>query len=192
VARRRAAAGGPGGGESIQALRPARARLTTGALALGGLAAVALYALATAGKLAPLALGTGALSLALLLLALVLRLHAPIPWAIVFVASGYLAAHAGKPVVDGWAAVLGVVLFVASELATWSIEHDGRIRSERGVILRRVLWVTGIAGCALLVNLMLLGTAAVSASSGVLLAAVGVAAAVGAVALVLRLVATSR
>jgi hypothetical protein len=46
-------------------------------------------------------------------------------------------------------------------------------------------------GVAMLVNFLLLGTAAVSASAGVLLAAVGVAAAVGAVAVVLRLARSS-
>jgi hypothetical protein len=45
-----------------------------------------------------------------------------------------------------------------------------------------------LTACALLVNFVLLAMAAVSASAGILIAAAGVAAAVTAVAVVLRLV----
>lgn len=126
--------------------------------------------------------------LALLVLGLVLRWPTTIPWAILFVGGGYLLARAGNAVVDGWAAVIGVLLLLAAELASWSIEHDARIAAERAVVLRRIVTLGALVAAALLVNFILLGTAGVSASSGVLLAAVGVAAAVAAVAVVLRLV----
>jgi hypothetical protein len=128
------------------------------------------------------------LALALLTLGLVLRWPATIPWAVVISAGGYVATREGRSIVDGWAAVIGVLLLVAAEFAAWSIEHDTRIRSEPSLLVRRVLTLTVLVGAALLVNFVLLAAAAVSASAGVLIAAVGVAAAVTAVAVVLRLV----
>ena len=135
-----------------------------------------------------MALGAAVCALALLALGLVLRWPAPIPWAIVIAAGGYVVTREGRSIVDGWAAVIGVLLLVAAELASWSIEHDARIRSEPSLVVRRVVTLTVLAAAALLVNFVLLAAAAVSSSAGVLLAAVGVAAAVTAVAVVLRLV----
>ena len=89
--------------------------------------------------------------------------------------------------VDGWAALVGVALLLAAELAFWSIEHDRRIRTERALVVRRVWTLVMLAAAALFVDFVLLAAAAVTASAGVLLAAVGVAAAVAAVAVVLRL-----
>ncbi len=132
-------------------------------------------------------MGLGAVGLGLLLLGLVLRWPATIPWSILLVGGGYLIAREGNDVVDGWAAAVGVLLLLAAELASWSIEHDARIAAERSLTVRRVGTLGALVSAALLVNFMLLATAGVSASSGVLLAAVGVAAAVAAVAVVLRL-----
>ena len=63
-----AAAGDPGGGAGIQALRPARARLITGAAALATLAGAGGYATAAGGRFAALALGATVLALVLLAL----------------------------------------------------------------------------------------------------------------------------
>ena len=152
------------------------------------LAGAGAYATASGGRFAGVALGATVLALALLTLGLVLRWPTTIPWAIVIAAAGYIVTREGKDVVDGWAAVIGVLLLVAAELAAWSIEHDARIRSEPSLLARRVITLTALAAAALLVNFVLLAAAAVSASAGVLIAAVGVAAAVTAVAVVLRLV----
>jgi hypothetical protein len=188
VGQRAAVAGRPGGGAGIQALRPARARLITALGALLALGGACVYATATADRLAPIAIVTGSLAVALLALGLVLRWPSTIPWTIVLAGAGYLVAREGKELVDGWAAAIGVLLLLAAELASWSIEHDARIRSEPSLAIRRAATIAALCVGALLVNVMLLGTAGVAASSGVLLAAVGVAAAVTAVAVVLRLV----
>lgn len=135
-----------------------------------------------------MALGASVFALALLALGLVLRWPATIPWAVVIAAGGYVVTREGRSIVDGWAAVIGVLLLVAAELASWSIEHDARIRSEPSLLVRRVVTLAVLAAAALLVNFVLLAAAAISSSAGVLLAAVGVAAAVTAVAVVLRLV----
>jgi hypothetical protein len=128
-----------------------------------------------------------ALGLGLLVLGLVLRWPTTIPWSILLVGGGYLLSREGNSVVDGWAAVIGVLLLLAAELASWSIDHDARIATERSLVLRRIATLSVLVAAALLVNFMLLATAGISASSGVLLAAVGVAAAVAAVSVVLRL-----
>jgi hypothetical protein len=188
VGQRTAAAGRPRGGAGIQALRPARARLITGLGALLALGGACAYAAATAGRFAPIAIVTGTLAVGLLALGIVLRWPSMIPWTIVLAGAGYLAARDGKELVDGWAAVVGVLLLLAAELASWSIEHDARIRTEPALAIRRAATLAALCFAALLVNVMLLGAAGVAASAGVLLAAVGVAAAVTAVALVLRLV----
>ncbi|MGH3003057.1 MAG: hypothetical protein ACRDM1_10440, partial [Gaiellaceae bacterium] len=134
-----------------------------------------------------MSLGTGAAALALLSLGLVFRWRSTIPWAVILAGAGYLVGVEGRPVVDGWAAVVGVALLLAAELASWSMEHDRRIPSEGALVLRRATTLAALAAAALLVNFVLLAAAALSASAGVLLAAVGVAAAVAAVSLVLRL-----
>ncbi|HVC87766.1 MAG TPA: hypothetical protein VNC40_10125 [Gaiellaceae bacterium] len=156
-------------------------------LALGAIGAIVAYAGATGGRLAPLADGAGTLGLALLTVAIVLRLPAVVPWAIIVTAGGYLAGREGRALVDGWAAVVGVLLLLAAELALWSIDHDDRIRAERSLTVRRVVTLTALTAAALLVNFGLLGAAAVAAPAGFVLATAGIAAAVTAVAVVLRL-----
>jgi hypothetical protein len=182
------AADDPGGGAGIQALRPARARLISGAGALAALAAAGIYAGVAGGSLGGLALGLTIVSLLLLALGLVLRWPSTIPWAIAVTAAGYIATRGGEPVVDGWSAVAGVLLLLCAELASWSIEHDARIRTEPALVVRRIATIAGLCAAALLVNFILLAAAAVGSTAGVVVAAAGVAAAVTAVATVLRLV----
>jgi len=147
-----------------------------------------IYSIATGGSYQVAADITGGLALVLLALALVMRWPSLVAWTILLAGTGYLAGRHGNGVVDGWATVIGVLLLLAAELAFWSIDHNARIRSERSLAIRRVVTLVALCGVALFVNFLLLATAAVSASSGVILAAVGVAAAVAAVSMVLRLV----
>jgi hypothetical protein len=190
VARRHTTTVGARGGAGIQALRPARARLITALGAVAALGAPIAYVALGGGRLATVGAVAGAFGLTLLVLGLVLRWPTTIPWSILLVGGGYLLAREGNSVVDGWAAAIGVLLLLAAELASWSIEHDARIEAEASLVRRRVATLTALIAAALLVNFMLLAAAGVSASSGVLLAAVGVAAAVAAVAVVLRLLHT--
>jgi hypothetical protein len=154
---------------------------------VAALGASIAYVAMNGGRFSGPGAGLGAIGLGLLVLGLVLRWPSTIPWSILLVGGGYLLAREGNDVVDGWAAAFGALLLLAAELASWSIEHDARIAAERSLTLRRVATLGALVVAALFVNFMLLATAGVSASSGVLLAAVGVAAAVAAVAVVLRL-----
>ena len=121
-----------------------------------------------------------------------LRWPSLIPWAVLATGGGYLTGREGHSVVDGWAAVVGVALLLSAELASWSIEHDARIRTETRLLVRRIGTLAALTIAALFVNFLLLGTAALSASSGILLAAAGVCASVLAVGVVLRLLRTCR
>jgi len=129
------------------------------------------------------AVGTVALALALLL-----RFSFAVPWAVLLAGAGYVLAHANQSVVDGWAAVVGAALLLAAELAFWSIASDRRLHDDRALVIRQSITLAALVVTAALVSFMLVGAAAVSAASGLLLTAFGVAAAVGAVAVVLRLV----
>jgi hypothetical protein len=161
--------------------------LITALGAISVLAASIAYVGAGGGKLATLGAVVGAFGLGLLVLGLVLRWPTTIPWSILLVGGGYLLAREGSSLVDGWAAAIGVLLLLAAELASWSIEHDARIEAEPSLVRHRIATLSTLVAAALLVNFMLLAAAGVAAASGVLLAAVGVAAAVAAVAVVLRL-----
>jgi hypothetical protein len=118
---------------------------------------------------------------------IVMRWPSTIPWAVLATGGGYLTGREGRALVDGWAAVVGVLLLLSAELASWSIEHDARIQTERRLLARRVVTLGALVAVALLVNFILLGAAALAAPSGVLLAAAGVGAAVLAVGVALRL-----
>lgn len=142
---------------------------------------------AQAGRYGALADSFGGAALVLLAFALVLRLARVVPWVVLAAGAAYLTGRAGNGVVDGKATVVGAALLLAAELAIWSIEHDARIAAERALTIRRVARLGGLIFAAFLVNVMLLGAAGVSAESGVLLAAIGVAASVSAIALIVRL-----
>jgi hypothetical protein len=187
MAGRRAPREADRGGDGIQAPRPARARLITGAGSFAALGGVALVAVAQAGRVSPVA---GALCVAALIveaIALVLRWPRLVPWAVLAASAAYVIGREGKSVVDPRATLIGAALLLSAELATWSTEHDARIKAERSLTVRRIATVTLLVAAAMLVDVLLLGTAGLSAESGVLLAAIGVAASVSAVALVLRL-----
>jgi len=129
----------------------------------------------------------GAIGVVTLLAGIVLRVAPAVPWAVLLVGAGYLTAREHHPVADGWAALVGAALLLAAELASWSIDHDSRIREERALVLRQAATLAALVIAAALVGFVLVGAAAVSTSAGLLLTAVGVAAAVASVGVVLRL-----
>ena len=151
------------------------------------LAGAGAYATSDAGRFADVSAGAAVAGCALLAVALVLRWPNLIPWAILATGGGYLLEREGRDLVDGWAALVGVALLLSAELAYWSIEHDARIRTERRLLAHRIAILAGLTAAAALVNFLLLGTAGLSASNGILIAAAGVCASVLAVGVVLRL-----
>lgn len=154
---------------------------------MAALAGVGGFAASSGGRVAPPAGGVEVLGLVLLAVALVFRFAPLVSWAVIAAAAGYLAGREGHASVDGWAALVGALLLLAAELATWSIDVDARIHTERALMIRRTLTLAGLFTCVLLVNFLLLAASALTASAGVLLAVLGTGAAVAAVAVVLRL-----
>ena len=111
----------------------------------------------------------------------------PAPWAVLISAAAYLLARNGHAAVDGRAVLVGTLLLATAELAYWSAEEHPRIRAEPPVVRRRLLLLAGLLASALVVDVLLLVAASLAVPRGVLFAAVGTAAAVAAVALVLRM-----
>jgi hypothetical protein len=160
----------------------------TALLAVGIAVSVGAYAVALGGRFGAASELLAAVGAAGLVIGLLLRWSAMVPWAIVALGSAYVIGRSGHETVDGWAAVVGTGLLVTAELASWSIEHDSRIHEERSVQRARMAATTAVAAGALLLDVLVLAAAAVSGASGLLLAVVGVAAAVASVAVVFRLV----
>jgi hypothetical protein len=103
------------------------------------------------------------------------------------VGAGYLVGRERHSVADGWAAIVGAALLLAAELAFWSVDHDARIHEDRALVVRQSLVLGGLVAASALIGFVLVGAASISASTGLLLTAVGVAAAVASVGVVLRL-----
>jgi hypothetical protein len=188
VEARRRPAGRARGGDRIQASRPPRARLIPGIGAVAAAGCAAGYAATLGGRYEAATDALVVVGVVVLVLGLVLRWPGAVPWAVVAIGAGYVIARSGHTTVDGWAALVGVALLGSTELATWSIEHDARIGEERDVTQRRIVTLAALLGGALLLDVFVVASAAVSGPAGVLFATVGVAAAVAAVAVILRLV----
>jgi hypothetical protein len=165
---------------------PSRARLSTGAGALAALALADVIVVAAGGRLAALEDAGAGLSLAALAAGLALRRAGSVPWAVLLAAAGYVLGRHDRSSVDGRAVLVGVLLLGAAELAYWSIGEHPRIRSERPVVIRRLVLLGGLLTCAFVVDVLLLAVSSLAVPRGAVLAAAGTAAAVAAVALVLR------
>ncbi len=91
--------------------------------------------------------------------------------------------RAGHTSIDTRSVIVGVLLLLTAELATWSIDSRSRFEIEWRVHARRGAIVAVVAACAAGVDAFVLAAAGVSVTPSAALAAVGVAAAAGAVAL---------
>lgn len=145
------------------------------------------YTAVSGGRLALLGESLAYGGAAVVAIAAIGRFAAVIPWGIALAGAGYVAGRAGHGTADGWAAVVGAALLLAAELAAWSIDHDRRIREERPLLVHRLTLLGGLLVCAVLAGFVLMGAAALSASAGILLSAIGMAAAIAAVGVILRL-----
>lgn len=110
-----------------------------------------------------------------------------IPWALLFAAAGYVVEREHHAAADGWAAAVGAALLLTAELAAWSVAHDRRIRSERALVVRRAGLLATLVAASGLVGFVLVGAAAVSGSAGLVVVGLGVAAAIAATGVILRL-----
>jgi hypothetical protein len=152
------------------------------------LAGVAAYAFSGGDAVASAGGAVAGVGAVALVAGVVLRLPFAIPWAVLLAGAGYVIARVHHSVADGWAALVGAALLLAAELAAWSIASDARVHEERAVAVRQSSTVAALVIGAALVSFLLVGAAAVSATAGLLLTGLGVAAALGAITVILRLV----
>ena len=145
------------------------------------------YTAVTGGRLAVLGEALAYAGALVIAIAVVGRFASVIPWGIALAGGGYVAGRVGHGTADGWAAGIGAALLLAAELAAWSAAHDRRFTEERPLLVHRLALLGGLLACAALAGFVLMGAAALSASAGILLSAVGMAAAITAVGVILRL-----
>ena len=130
---------------------------------------------ATAGTLAALVLAAG----------LILRIPAAVPIAIAVVGVEYAAILAVQDeTLDARAPVLAAVLFAAAELGYWSLELRDAVADEPGAYLRRLGLLAGLTLGALALGQLLLALVDLGERGGIAIEAVGVVAAVAALAIV--------
>ena len=116
---------------------------------------------------------------------LLLRIPAVVPAAIVLIGLGYSATLAVQDgALDARAPVIAAALFAAAELGYWSLEVRDAVADEPGAYLRRLGLLAGLALGTLALGQLLLALVDVSERGGIAIEAVGVVAAVAALAIV--------
>jgi hypothetical protein len=150
---------------------------------------VTAYAASRAGVWWQAAAGAGGVLALLLALAIAFRRASAVPWTLLGLGATYAATLRGG--LDGWAICVGAGLLLAAELAYWAIEHDGRLRQEPDVPLRRAAGIAGLVAAGLVAGLAVVIAAGVDLGAGLPLATAGAVAAVGMLLLIVRLASTS-
>ncbi len=121
----------------------------------------------------------------MLAIGLLLRLPAAIPAAILLVGIEYAVILAGQDqAIDSRAPALAAIFFAAAELGYWSLELRDAVADEPGAYLRRLGLLAGLALGALALGQLLLALVDVSERGGIAIEALGVVAAVAALAIV--------
>jgi hypothetical protein len=149
---------------------------------------VGAWSVATAELLAPFAALVAEAGFAMLVVGLVAGLGVLVGPAGVFTVVAYgLSLIGSGSGLRADAVVVGPVLWLALEAAWWSLEARHPIALARGLVARRAVTLVGTAAGSGGVALVLLDLAATGTAGGALLKAVGVAAALGIVALLAAL-----
>jgi hypothetical protein len=133
---------------------------------------------------------TGAAGVLLLVLAVLAGWPGSIAWALVLLGAEYAASLAlanGDGAVDAGAPLYAAGLLVVAELAFWSLELRGTAREDAESLRRRLAALSSLAVAALGLAAVVALVTELPGGGGVLWDAVGVAAAVAALAIVARL-----
>jgi hypothetical protein len=148
-------------------------------------AAVLAYAIGRAGDLAGLAAATGALGAVFLAAVLVRGARELLAWSLGVLGGAYamsIGIHTGS--VDEAVPLVAVGLLLCGELAAWSLDERVRVTAEPGVLARRAGAIGVLAGAGLIAASAVVAIAAAPAGDGLAWTAIGAAAAVGTVAIV--------
>jgi hypothetical protein len=132
----------------------------------------------------PALLAVGGAAVFLLIVGLAVGRTAAVPWAIAGLGVAY-AATLGGDELDGRVPLYAAALLVTAELAYWSLRLRHGAQDEPGMALRRVIGLLVAAAVALVAGTMLIAIAHLPLRGGLAVEAVGVAAAVGALATLL-------
>ena len=127
----------------------------------------------------------GTFAVVVLASGLLLRIPAAVPTAVLVVGVEYAAVLAVQgDALDARAPVFAALLFAAAELGYWSLELRDAVADEAGAYLRRVGLLAGLTLGALALGQLLLGVVDISERGGIAVEAIGVVAAVAALAIV--------
>ena len=136
-----------------------------------------------------LALAFGGLAVMLLAVGLAARSGPLLGWALAALGAEYTVLFAAQgPALDELVPVYAGAFVLVAELAFWSIERRVPAWTESGLAEWRLAHLVAVSAAAVLVAGLVLVVAAAAGGGGVALEAIGVAAAIGAIALVAGLV----
>lgn len=107
---------------------------------------------------------------------------AAVPWAIAGLGVAYAATLSGDEV-DGRVPLYAAGLLLTAELAYWALQLRQAARDEPGMALRRVIGLLIAAAAALVAGTLLVAVARLPLRGGLAVEAIGLAAAIGALAI---------
>jgi hypothetical protein len=175
------------GGDQIQALRQARARLTLGGAAVAGATLLAVYAALTAARLDWLLGIVGGAGVLMLAAAVALRIPGLIAPALVLLGGEYAGLFLVREgTVDIRAPLYGAGFFLVAELAFAALELRAG-EPDPGLVPRRSATLAALALGGVVLGAVVLAAATLPLDGGLALEAIGVAAAVALLVLVGRL-----
>ncbi len=148
-------------------------------------ALTAWLALAAGPDAARPVVGIGAAAVVTLALSLAIgRRPEPVAAALVLLAAAYVAVLViDVPTLDSRSAVVGATLLAIGELAHLSLEARATVTGEAGTLARRVGWIAVLSMIALGLGASIIAVVDVLNTGGIAVEVIGVAAAVGIVAL---------
>jgi hypothetical protein len=127
-------------------------------------------------------MAVGGAAVFVLVLGLVLGRPAAVPWAIAGLGAEYAASLRGEEL-DGRVPLYAVGLLVTAELAYWALALRRGARDEPGMAPRRLISLLIAATIGLVAGTLLVAVGHVPLRGGLAVEAVGLAAAIGALAL---------
>lgn len=114
-----------------------------------------------------------------------------VPWPLVVLAGAY-AFGLGGGAIDQWSPIVAAGFLVVAELAYWSLELRGRVEDAERINERRAGLVVALGLGTIALGGLIFAATSVPLGTGVVVDLVGVAAAVGAVAVVASLARSRR